>query len=216
MLLRCMCMSLMLLLHTTLESPVSSWQLTAANHDVVLHVHVPATSTSNRTPCICERLPAASCALRHKPCSCVARACSFMQPTASACATSCTKTSALLRPCDHLCTAHPAAAICEHAKHQTPRWCYRLCSICASLLPACRLYEKINGMRQTHQIRFSPAQYKQKFYSDPHIQNLGITNATIDVSSSSVCLLLALVRSDRSHLHCPGITPNSVVHLHIG
>ncbi|WIA08366.1 hypothetical protein OEZ85_007805 [Tetradesmus obliquus] len=42
------------------------------------------------------------------------------------------------------------------------------------------LYEKVNGVRQTNQIRFSPAEYKTKYHNDPHIKNLGLSNSTID------------------------------------
>lgn len=42
------------------------------------------------------------------------------------------------------------------------------------------LYEKVNGVRQTNQIRFSPAEYKAKYHNDPHIKNLGLSNSTID------------------------------------
>ncbi|KAF6264392.1 alkaline-phosphatase-like protein [Scenedesmus sp. NREL 46B-D3] len=42
------------------------------------------------------------------------------------------------------------------------------------------LYEKIDGKRQSNQIRFSPPEYRKKYYSDPRLASLKLTNATVD------------------------------------
>jgi hypothetical protein len=49
-------------------------------------------------------------------------------------------------------------------------------------------------VRQTHQIRFSPAKYRQKFYNDPQLKGLNIANATIDVRAAAAGWLYKVCR----------------------
>jgi hypothetical protein len=55
----------------------------------------------------------------------------------------------------------------------------------------------VNGKRQTNQIRFSPPQYKAKYYSDPRLKEHGLTNSTIDVSGRLLdcCAYIQLVKT---------------------
>jgi hypothetical protein len=62
-----------------------------------------------------------------------------------------------------------------------------LSAAAAAAATTIRLYEKVNGKRQTNQIRFSPPQYKDKYHSDVRLKELGVTNSTIDVSSFKFC-----------------------------